>query len=100
MPYYAKKATCKIEYAYIDAHSQILIDEYPGDGVQAISRLQSQCANMKFSDQSRYNRLFNQVIHKGVESEINYVKIFQNAKALKISVGNSYYEDQSMHTFL
>ena len=39
-------------------------------------------------------------IHKGGESEINYIKIFQNFKALEISVGNSYSEDQLMHTFL
>ena len=58
------------------------------------------CANMTFSDQSRYNRMFKQVIHKGEESEINYIKIFQNSKALIISLGNSYSEDQLMHTFL
>ena len=47
-----------------------------------------------------YNRLFKQVIHKVGESEINYIKIFQNSKVLGISVGNSYSEDQLMHTFL
>ena len=31
---------------------------------------------------------------------MNYIKIFQNAHALSISVGNSYPEDQLMHTFL
>ena len=31
------------------------------------------------------------------ESSINYIKIFQNAKALEISVGGSYSEYQLMH---
>ena len=47
-PDYAKTATWDLFHVYIDAHSQILIDKYPGDGVQAISIFQSQCANMTF----------------------------------------------------
>ena len=39
-------------------------------------------------------------MHKGGESGINYIKIFQNAKALEISAGNSYSEDQLVHTLL
>ena len=31
---------------------------------------------------------------------MNYVKVFQNAQALSVSVGNTYSEDQLMHTFL
>ena len=31
---------------------------------------------------------------------MNYVKIFQNAQALSVSVGNSYSEDQLVHIFL
>ena len=31
---------------------------------------------------------------------MNYIKIFQNTQVLSISVGNSYSEDQLMHTFL
>ena len=31
---------------------------------------------------------------------MNYIKIFQNADDLSISVGNSYSGDQLMHTFL
>ena len=31
---------------------------------------------------------------------MNYIKIFQNAHALSIYVGNYYSEDQLMHTFL
>ena len=55
---------------------------------------------MGFSDKSRYDRTFQQVTHKGVESEITYIKIFQNAHALSVSVGNSYSKDQLMHSFL
>ena len=32
--------------------------------------------------------------------EINYIKRFHNANALSVLVGNSYSEDQLMHTFL
>ena len=31
---------------------------------------------------------------------MNYIKRFQNAQALSVSVGKSYSEDQNMHTFL
>ena len=31
---------------------------------------------------------------------MNYIKIFQNAQDLSVSVGNSYSEDQLRHTFL
>ena len=55
---------------------------------------------MTFSDKSRYDRNFRQVTHKGGESAMNYIKIFQNAHDLSISVGNSYSEDKLMHTFL
>ena len=55
---------------------------------------------MIFADQSIHNILFQKVIHKEGESEINYIKIFQNSKALAISVGNSYSEDELMHNFL
>ena len=55
---------------------------------------------MTFSDKSRYDRTFQQVTHKGGGSAINYIKRFQNAQYLSISVGNSYSEDQLMHTFL
>ena len=55
---------------------------------------------MTFSDKSRYDRTFQQVTHKGGGSTMNYIKRFQNAHALSISVGHSYSEDQLMHTFL
>ena len=55
---------------------------------------------MTFSDKSRYGRNFKQVTHKGEKSAINYIKRFQNSHAFSVSVGNSYSEDQLMHTFL
>ena len=39
-------------------------------------------------------------MHKGGEYTINYIKIFQNAHALSVPVGNSYSEDQLMNKFL
>ena len=57
-------------------------------------------ANMAFSEKNRYDRTFQQVIHKGGEYEMNYIKRFQNAHALSIYVGNYYSEDQLMHTFM
>ena len=55
---------------------------------------------MNFANKSRYDRTFQQVTHKGGGSAIIYIKIFQNAEASSVSVGNSYSEDQMMHTFL
>ena len=55
---------------------------------------------MTFAYKIRYDRTFQQVTHKGGESAINYIKRFQNAHDLSVSVGNSYYEEKLMHTFL
>ena len=55
---------------------------------------------MTFSGKSRYATIFQQVTHKGGESAINYIKRFQNAHTLSVSVGNNYSEDQLMHIFL
>ena len=55
---------------------------------------------MTFADKSRYDRTFQKVTHKEGEYAINYIKRLQNAHALSVSVGNSYSEDQLMHTFL
>ena len=55
---------------------------------------------MTFADKSRYDRTFQHATHKGGESAMNYIKIFQNAHALLTYVGNSYSEDQLMHTFM
>ena len=55
---------------------------------------------MTFSDKSRYDGTFQQFTNKGGEYSIKYIKIFKNAHVLSVSVGNSYSEDQPMHTFL
>ena len=87
-------------HANIDVHSRRFIAEFPKDRIKCNEKLQSYCANINFADKSRYDRTFQHVTHKGGESAINYIKIFQNAQALSVSVGNSYSEDQIMHTFL
>ena len=83
-----------------DVYSRRLIAEFPKYEIKCLEILQSHCANMTFADKSRYDRTFQQVTHKGEGLSINYIKRFQNALALAVSVGNSYSEDQIMHTFL
>ena len=95
-----QKRISKTFHANIDVHIIILIAEFPKDGIKCIEKLQSHCANMTIADKSRYDRTFKQVKHKCGESVINYIKRFQNAHASSVSVGNSYSEDQLMHTFL
>ena len=87
---YTKKAIGDILCENIDVHSRRLVAEFPKDGIKCIEKLQSHRTNMTFVDNSRYDRTFQQVTHKVGESEINYIKIFQNAHALSVSVGNSY----------
>ena len=87
-------------HANIDVHSRRLIFEYPGDGIWCIKKFQSHGVNMTFAYKSRYDRIFQPVTHKGGESAMNYIKRFQNAQALSVSVGNTYLEDNLMHTFL
>ena len=79
---YAKKAIRNVLHANIDAHSRILIAEFQKYVIKCIEKLQSHCANMTFADKSLYDRNFQQVTHKGGESAINYIKIFQNEHAL------------------
>ena len=55
---------------------------------------------MTFAEKIRDDRIFQQVTHKGGESAMKYIKIFQNAQDLSVSLGNSYYEDQFMQIFL
>ena len=47
-PYYDKQFTRNLLREHIDAKSQWLIYYYPGDGVQAITILQSQCKNHRW----------------------------------------------------
>ena len=68
---YAKKAIRNLLHANIDVHSRRLIAEFPKYGVKCIEKLQSHCANMTFSDKSRYDRTFKQVTHKEGEYAIN-----------------------------
>ena len=62
---FAKKAIRNLLHANIDVYSRRLIAEFPRDGIKCIEKLQSHCANMTFSDKSRYDRIFQQVTHKG-----------------------------------
>ena len=55
---------------------------------------------MNFAYKSRYDRTFQQITHKKEKSAINYIKRFQNAQALSVSLVNSYSEEKIMHTFL
>ena len=55
---------------------------------------------MTFADKISYDRIFQQVTHKVGESAMKYIKIFQNALALSVSVANTHSEDQLMHIFL
>ena len=87
-------------HANIDVHSRRLISELPKDGIKWIEKLQSHCANITFSDKSRYDRIFQQVTHKGGGSVINFINRFQNSNDLSVSVGNNNSEDQLMHKFL
>ena len=79
---YARRDIRNLLHENIDVHSRRLIAEFPKDGIKCIDKLQSHCANMTFSDKSRYDSNFKQVTHKGRESVINYTKRFQNAHAL------------------
>ena len=55
---------------------------------------------MTVANKIRYVRVFRQVIHEGGESEMNYIKIFQNTEAFSVSLGNIYSEYQLMQIFL
>ena len=81
---YAKMAIRNLLHSNSCVHSRRLIAEFPEDGIKCMEKLQSHCANMTFADKSRYDRTFQQVTHKGGESSINYIKIFQNAQALSV----------------
>ena len=63
--YFSRKAIRNLLHANIDVQSRRLLAESPGDGIKFIEKLQSHCANMNFSDKSRYDRIFQKVTHKG-----------------------------------
>ena len=97
---FAKKDIRNILYKNIYVHSRRLISEFPADRINFIEKFQSHFANVTFYDKSRYDRIFQQVTHKGGESAMDYIKRFQNAEDLSVSVGISYPEYQMMHTFM
>ena len=54
---YVKKEISNILHTHIAVHIRKLISEFPEDGVKYISKIQSYCASMNFSDKSRYDRI-------------------------------------------
>ena len=59
-----KMAIRNLFQSNIGIYSRVSIADFPGDGVKCIEKLQSHCANVTFSDKSRYDRIFQQVTHK------------------------------------
>ena len=84
-----KKSIRNVFHANIDVHIRRSISEFPEYVVKCIAKLQSHCSNMTFDDKSRYDRIFQQVKNKGGEYAINYIKEFQNAQDLSVSVGKN-----------
>ena len=61
---FAQTSIMNLLYSNINVHSRSLIYEFLGNAVKYISKLQSHCANMTFSDRIRYAIIFQQVTHK------------------------------------
>ena len=55
---YSKKSIRNLLHANIDVHSRRLIDKFLKYGIKCIDKLKSHCANMTFSDKSRYDTTF------------------------------------------
>ena len=55
---------------------------------------------MDFANKSRYDKIFQQVTHKGGDSVMNYIKRFQHEQNLSFSLGNIYSEDKLIHIFM
>ena len=87
---FAKKAIRNILHANIDVQNRRLFDVLPENEIKCIGKLRSRRANMTSAGKTRYDRAFQQVIQKGEESAMNYIKRFQNAQDLSVSVGNYY----------
>ena len=63
---YVKKAIRNILHANIDVHGRRLIAEFPADGIKLISKLQSHCGNMNFSEKVDMTGFFSKShINKG-----------------------------------
>ena len=76
---FCKNTIRDLLHSNIDLHRRILIAEFPADGIKCIEKLQSNCANIIVSEKSRYDRIFQQFIHKGGGYATNYIKILKNA---------------------
>ena len=63
--YSSRKDITNRLYADIDVHIKILIAGFPVYGIKCIERLRSHFSNMTFAEKSRYDRIFQQVTHKG-----------------------------------
>ena len=71
---FSKKEIRNLLHANVDVHRRRLISEFPEYGIKCIEKLQPHFANMNFADKSRYDRIFQQVTHKGGGSAMNYIK--------------------------
>ena len=56
--YFVKESIRNILHANIYIHGRRLIAEFPGDGLKYIAKLQSHCANMIFTEEIRYDRIY------------------------------------------
>ena len=94
--YHVMKAISSLLYANIYVNIRRLISELLGYGVKFISKLQYHCANMTFTDKSRYDSIFQKLSHKGGEWVMNYINSFQFSQALSVSVDFSYFKGNLM----
>ena len=65
MKEFSKKDIRNLLRSNLDVNSRRLISGFPGYEIKCIEKLQSHCANMNFSEKSSYDRIFQQVTHKG-----------------------------------
>ena len=75
-------------------HSQRLIAELPGDGINILKNCDHIVQTWLLLTKVGV------ALYKGGEFAMNYIKRFQNAHNLSISVGSYYSEDQLIHTFM
>ena len=81
---FSRKAIRNLFHDNIHVHSRRLTADLPEDEIKCIEKLQLNCASMTFADKSIYDRIFQQVTHKGGGSAMNYIKRFQSAEALSV----------------
>ena len=56
---YEKESIRNLLHANIDVHSRRFISEFPTDGIKCIEKLQSNCADMTFTEKVYMTGLFN-----------------------------------------